>query len=113
MPTIVYVASILVCFHGECTRFESAPYSKDVSAVSCTQMLQYTFQTQVGPHYDELINFDVDKPEDVKIIYSGCDKTKRTPETSNEWYLEHNVDPTPYMNQNDLRWQQEQEQHVK
>ncbi len=91
MTNVFFIASILVCFHGECTRFESEPYSKDISALNCTQMLQYIFQNQVGPHYDKIINFDVDKPEDIQIAYAGCDMTNQTPDTSNEWYLEKNT----------------------
>lgn len=31
MPEIFHVAMLLICFQGECTTFESAPYSKDLS----------------------------------------------------------------------------------
>ena len=68
----------------------------------------YTFQTQVGPYYDKIIDFDVDKPEDVKIIYADCDKTKRTPATDNNWRITPNADPELFnQDQNDLKWQQQ------
>ena len=61
---------------------------------NCKKMLTYTFQTQVGPYYDKIIDFDVDKPEEVKVMYAGCDKTGRTPENnSNDWKIVPNVDP--------------------
>ena len=37
-------------------------------------MLERVFTTQVGPYYDNVINFDVDKPDDLIITQSGCDK---------------------------------------
>ena len=55
MPDIFYVAMLIVCFHGDCTRFESAPYSKNIGVEECQKMLKYTFQTQVGPYYDDII----------------------------------------------------------
>ena len=113
MPVIYFVASILMCFHGDCTKFESAPYSKNLSMEHCQKMLLYTFQTQVGPYYDKIIDFEKDKPEDLQIIYSGCDKTGRTPEDSNDWKIIPNVDPELIIpEQNDLRWQQEQGKRV-
>ena len=42
-----------MCFQGDCTKFESAPYSRDLSLENCKKMLTYTFQTQVGPYYEE------------------------------------------------------------
>jgi hypothetical protein len=107
MPTIFYVATLLVCFHGECTRFESAPYSKNIGVAQCEKMLRYTFQTQVGPYYDNIINFEKDKPEDIEIVYAGCDTTKRNPENDNDWKIvpESNKDLLP--NLNDLQWQQQ------
>ena len=113
MPTIYFVASILMCFHGDCTKFESAPYSKNISMEYCQKMLLYTFQTQVGPYYDKIIDFEKDSPEDLRIVYSGCDKTGRTPEDSNDWKIIPNVDPELIIpEQNDLRWQQEQGKRV-
>jgi hypothetical protein len=71
-------------------------------------MLRYTFQTQAGPYYDELIDFDVDTPEDIEVVYAGCDKTNRKPEVDNDWKITPNVDPKLYQeNQDDLRWQQQ------
>ena len=87
MPDIFYVAMLIVCFHGDCTRFESAPYSKNIGVEECQKMLKYTFQTQVGPYYDNIIDFEKDKPEDVKITYAGCDTTQRRPEDSNDWKI--------------------------
>ena len=71
---IAYIASMVVCFHGECTHFESVPYSYNTGIVNCVNMLERVFITQVGPHYDNIINFDVDRPEDLIITLSGCDK---------------------------------------
>jgi hypothetical protein len=72
-------------------------------------MLLYTFQTQAGPYFDKIIDFDKDKPEDLTIQYAGCDTTQRTPEDSNEWRITPDVNPELIVpNQNDLRWQQEQ-----
>ena len=108
MPEIFHVAMLLMCFHGECTTFESAPYSRNISLDNCQQMLMYTFQTQVGPYYDKIIDFDVDKPEDVKIVYAGCDKTNRIPEEDNDWRITPNVNPELFEpDQNDLKWQQQ------
>ena len=113
MPVIYYVATIVMCFHGVCTQFESAPYSKNVSADNCQNMLVYTFQTQVGPYYDKIIDFEKDSPEDITIQYAGCDTTKRTPETDNDWKITPNVDPELLVpDQNDLRWQQEQGKRI-
>jgi hypothetical protein len=71
-------------------------------------MLRWSFQTQAGPYYDERINFDVDRPEDIKVVYAGCDKTKRTSEDSNEWRIIEGVNPELYTpsDPNDIRWQQ-------
>ena len=108
MPEIFYVAMLVVCLHGECTTFESAPYSKNISADQCQRMLIYTFQTQVGPYYDKIIDFEKDNPEDIKIKYAGCDTTKRNPEDDNDWRITPNVDPELHSpDQNDLKWQQE------
>jgi|TARA_R110002020_G_scaffold59967_2_gene162987 uncharacterized protein (DUF2235 family) len=76
MDTIYYIATLMVCFNGECNNFSSTPYSNDTGIVNCTHMLERVFKTQVGPYYDNIINFDVDKPEDIKIIYSSCDVSK-------------------------------------
>ena len=95
MPEIFYVAMLIVCFNGDCTRFESAPYSKNIGVEQCQRMLKYTFQTQVGPYYDDIIDFEKDKPED-----------------SNEWKITPDVDKDLIPNQNDLRWQQEQGKNI-
>ena len=29
MPEVFYVATLVMCLHGECTKFESATYSRD------------------------------------------------------------------------------------
>ena len=113
MPVIYYVATIVMCFHGVCTQFESVPYAKNVSADNCQKMLVYTFQTQVGPYYDKIIDFDKDSPEDITIQYAGCDTTQRTPEDSNEWKITPDVAPELLVpDQNDLRWQQEQGEKI-
>ena len=57
MPEVFKVAMLLVCFQGDCTQFESAPYSRDLSQEFCRKMLVHTFQTQVGPYYDKIIDF--------------------------------------------------------
>ena len=88
MPEIFHVAILLICFRGECTTFESAPYSKDLSLENCERMLSYTFQTQVGPYYDNIIDFDKDKPEDIEIVDGGCDVTDRR---DNLWKITPNV----------------------
>ena len=108
MPEIFHVAMLLMCFHGECTQFESAPYAKNISVDQCQNMLRYTFQTQAGPYYDKLIDFDVDTPEDLKIVYAGCDTTQRRPEEDNNWKITPNADPEVYRNDpNNLIWQQQ------
>ena len=106
MPEIFYVAMLIVCFNGECTKFESAPYSKNIGVEQCQKMLKYTFQTQVGPYYDKIIDFEKDNPEDIKITYAGCDTTQRRPEDSNDWKITPDVDKDLIPNPNDLRWQQ-------
>ena len=116
MPELFYVATLVMCLHGECTKFESVPYSRDISAEFCMKMLEYTFQTQAGPHYDTVIDFSKDSPEDLKVTYAGCDITERRPDDfdGKDWRLEEKIDPTPYIdNPNDLRWQQEQEKNIK
>ena len=112
MTEIFYVAMLIVCFHGDCTRFESAPYSKNIGVEQCQSMLKYTFQTQVGPYYDHIIDFEQSVPEDIVIKYAGCDTTQRRPEDSNEWKIIPDVDKDLIPNQNDLRWQQEQEKNI-
>jgi hypothetical protein len=94
MLEIFYVAIILVCFRGDCTSFESAPYSEDL--------------TQAGPYYDERIDFERDKPEDIEIMYSGCDRTKRNSKDSNEWRITEGIDPKLYTpsDPDDTRWLQ-------
>ena len=107
MPEIFYVAMLIVCFNGECTKFESAPYSKNIGVEQCQRMLKYTFQTHVGPYYDMIIDFEKDNPEDIKITYAGCDTTQRRPKDSNDWKITPDVDKDLIPNPNDLRWQQE------
>jgi len=116
MPELFYVATLVMCLHGDCTKFESVPYSRNIGAEFCQKMLTYTFQTQVGPHYDKIIDFEKDNPEDVKITYAGCDTTQRRPDDfdGKDWRLEQKIDPAPYIdNPNDLRWQQQQEKNIK
>ena len=71
----------------------------------------------VGIQYEKIINFDVDKPEDIQITYSGCDKADELPGNPDSWHLENDEQfkslINPYPNQNDLQWQQEQEQYIK
>jgi len=113
MPDIFYVAMLIVCFHGDCVRFESAPYSNNIGVEQCQKMLKYTFQTQVGPYYDELIDFEKDQPEDIRIEYAGCDTTQRRPYTDNEWRIIPDANPEHIIpDQNDLRWQQQKGQEL-
>ena len=113
MPEIFHVAMLLMCFHGECTTFESAPYSQNISVDQCQKMLTYTFQMQAGPYYDKIIDFEKDSPEDIKVIYAGCDKTNRVPEEDNNWRITPNVDPKLFnQDQNNLIWQQQQGEKI-
>lgn len=113
MPEVFKVAMLIVCFHNECTTFESAPYSRDLSADFCQKMLVYTFQNQVGPYYDKIIDFEKDKPEDIKIKFAGCDTTQRRPDTDNDWRIIPNADPEHIIpDQNDLQWQQQKGQEL-
>ena len=70
-------------------------------------MLRYTFQTQVGPYYDKIIDFEQSVPEDLIIQYAGCDTTQRRPETDNDWKIIPDIDKDLIPDQNDLRWQQQ------
>jgi len=106
---IFHVAMLLICFHGECTTFESAPYSKDLSLENCERMLSYTFQTQVGPYYDTIIDFDKDKPEDIKIVDGGCDVTDRR---DNLWKITPNVNPDLNEDKQENIWRLEREQEI-
>ena len=40
MPEIFYVAMLIVFFNGDCTRFESAPYSMYIGVEQCQKMLK-------------------------------------------------------------------------
>ena len=112
MPTIFYVAILVVCFQGDCVQFESAPYKKDISSEFCQKMLTYTFQTQVGPYFDEIIDFEQSVPEDLIIQHAGCDVTDRTPETYKEWRITPDIDKDLIPDQNDLRWQQQKGEEI-
>jgi hypothetical protein len=109
MPEIFHVAMLLICFQGECTTFESAPYSKDLSLENCERMLSYTFQTQVGPYYDNIIDFDKDKPEDIEIVDGGCDVTDRR---DNLWKITPNVNPDLNEDKQENIWRLEREQEI-
>ena len=78
MSTIFHVAFLVMCFNGDCIRFESVPYSHNISHEQCMKMLEYTFKTQVGPYYDEVIDFEQSVPADLIIAKSGCDVIKST-----------------------------------
>tara|TARA_B100001059_G_scaffold32061_1_gene25860 strand:+ start:1436 stop:1822 length:387 start_codon:yes stop_codon:yes gene_type:complete len=108
MPEIFHVAIMLICFHGNCTSFESVPFIQETSQEQCQNMLRWTFETQAGPYYDEKIDFEKDKPEDIDIVYAGCDQTGRTPDNSNQWRIIENINPDLYRpsNPDDTRWQQ-------
>ena len=121
MPTVWYVAWIIMCFQGDCTKFESAPYKENISADFCQQMLVYTFQNTVGPYYDERIDFEITNPNDIKIKAAGCDTTQRTPEDDDgkTWRIgpEEAIEPRDYQlhrdeKQRDIRSQQEKEQQI-
>ena len=68
MPEIFHVAILLICFNGNCTSFESVPFIKETSQEECQNMLRWTFETQAGPYYDERIDFEKDRPEDIDIL---------------------------------------------
>ena len=109
MPELFQVAMLIVCLHGDCTKFESAPYQKNISADFCQQMLVYTFQTQVGPYYDNIIDFDKDKPEDIEIVDGKCDTTDRR---DNLWKITPNVNPDLNENKQENIWRLEREQEI-
>ena len=109
MLEIFHVAMLLICFNGECTTFESAPYSKDLSLENCERMLSYTFQTQVGPYYDAKIDFNKDSPEDIKIVDGGCDVTDRRDKL---WKIIPNVNPELDKNNQENIWRLEREQEI-
>ena len=44
MPEVFYVATLVMCLHGECTKFESAPYSRDISIQNCAKIIRKEFQ---------------------------------------------------------------------
>jgi len=108
---IFHVAILLICFHGECTTFESAPYSKDLSLENCERMLSYTFQTKVGPYYDNLIDFNIDSPEDIKIVDAKCDATTRR---DSDWKITPHVDPDRFEKKEDgtIEWRLESDQEI-
>ena len=110
MLELFHVAILLICFNGECTRFESAPYSKDLSSENCERMLSLTFKTKVGPYYDDLLDFNIDKPEDIKIVYGSCDPTTRQ---DTEWRIIPDVDPEQHEEkQNGIKWQTEEGEEI-
>ena len=109
MLEIFHVAILLICFRGECTTFESAPYSKDLSLENCERMLSYTFQTQVGPYYDNIIDFDKDKPEDIEIVDGKCDTTDRR---DNLWKITPNANPDLNEDKQENIWRLEREQEI-
>lgn len=120
MPTVFYVAWLVVCLSGDCTRFESVPYYKNVSARACESMLRHTFTGLVGPHYDNIIDFENTSPDDIVIQAAGCDTTDRRPEDDDgkEWRIVPGGEPLnekyypPDVDKNDLRWQQQQELNI-
>ena len=116
MSTIFHVAFLVMCFNGDCIRFESVPYSHNISHEQCMKMLEYTFKTQVGPYYDEVIDFEQSVPADLTIRESGCDVTDRRPEDfdGKDWRIELDspVHGPPIQDQNDLKWQQQQEHNI-
>ena len=121
MPEVFYVATLVMCLHGDCTKFESAPYKENISADFCQQMLVYTFQNTVGPYYDKRIDFETTDPNDIKIKAAGCDTTQRTPEDDDgkTWRIgpEEDIEPRDYQlhrdeKQNDIRSQQEREHEI-
>ena len=118
MPTIFQVAFIVMCWQGDCTRFESVPYSKNISHEHCQKMLSWMFTNTVGPYYDERIDFDNSSPDDMKILNAGCEHTTRVPEDSDgtDWRIEPKdlspEDEEFLQDQNDLKWQQQQEHNI-
>ena len=72
-------------------------------------MLSYTFQTQVGPYYDTIIDFDKDKPEDIEIVDGGCDVTDRR---DNLWKITPNANPDLNEDKQENIWRLEREQEI-
>jgi len=118
MPTIFQVAFIVMCWQGDCTRFESVPYAKNQSTQHCEKMLRWMFEATVGPYYDDKIDFEKTNPDDMKIQEAGCEPTKRVPEDVDglEWRIEPKyISPQNenfLQDQNDLKWQQQQENNI-
>ena len=112
MPTIFYAAIMVVCFQGDCTKFESTPYKKDISADFCQKMLTHMFQTQVGPYFDDIIDIEQSTPEDLTIQYAGCDVTDRNPEDGSDWNISPDIDKKLIPDQNDIEWQQQKGREI-
>ena len=117
MQTVFQVAFIVMCWQGECTRFESTPYAMNQSLTHCEKMLRHVFTNTVGPYYDDKIDFDNSSPDDLTIKDAGCEHTTREPEEDGEWRIERDEWISPQndkflQDQNDLKWQQQQERNI-
>jgi len=118
VDTVFQVAFIIMCWQGDCTRFESTPYAMNQSLTHCEKMLRHVFTNTVGPYYDERIDFDTTNPEELQIKDAGCEHTTRVPEDSDgrEWRIEpkwQSPKNDKYLQDpNDLRWQQQQERNI-
>ena len=116
MQTVFQVAFIVMCWQGDCTRFESVPYAMNESPQHCEKMLRWMFTNSVGPHYDDIIDFDNSSPEDIIIDDAGCEPTQREPQDGDEWRIERQWDSPKnekfLQDQNDLQWQQQQEHNI-
>ena len=118
MDTVFQVAFIIMCWQGDCTRFESTPYPMTGDLKHCEGMLRHVFTNTVGPYYDERIDFEKDSPDDLIIEDAGCEHTNRTPEDidGREWRIKPKWQSPKHkdflQDPNDLRWQQQQEDNI-
>jgi hypothetical protein len=69
---------------------------------------------QVGPYYDNIIDFEQAVPEDLIIANSGCDTTQRRPGDfdGKNWRIEGTPPVDVLPDQNDLKWQQQQQHNI-
>ena len=116
MDTVFQVAFIVMCWQGDCTRFESSPYPMTSDIKHCEQVLRQVFTNSVGPYYDDKIDFETTSPEDLRIQDAGCEHTMRVPEEGTEWKIKPKWQSPKHkdflQDPNDLRWQQQQERNI-
>ena len=116
MDTVFQVAFIIMCWQGDCTRFESNPYPMTSDIKHCEQVLRQVFTNTVGPYYDDKIDFETTSPEDLRIQDAGCEHTMRVPEEGTEWKIKPKWQSPKHedflQDPNDLKWQQQQERNI-